>query len=107
MNFVFLSPGFPPNYYHFCLSLKKAGLTVLGIGESDFGELHPELRQALAWYYRVRNLHDYGELAGACRFFMEKFGPIDRIDSLNEYWLETEAWLRTEFGIFGILASGS
>ncbi|MCX5785207.1 MAG: ATP-grasp domain-containing protein [Elusimicrobia bacterium] len=102
MNFVFLSPAFPPNYYFFCRSLKAAGLTVLGIGESEFGELRPELRQALAWYYKVGDMHNYGELAGACRFFTERFGTIDRIDSLNEYWLETEARLRTEFGIFGV-----
>ena len=102
MNFVFLSPAFPPNYYLFCQNLKKAGFTVLGIGESDFGELRPELRQALAWYYKVGNMHNYGELAGAFRFFTNRFGAIDRIDSLNEYWLETEAGLRTEFGIFGV-----
>ncbi|HAH31061.1 MAG TPA: carboxylate--amine ligase [Elusimicrobia bacterium] len=102
MNFVFLSPAFPPNYYLFCRSLKAAGLTVLGIGESDFCELRPELRQALKWYYKVDNMHNYEELAGACRFFTEQFGTIDRIDSLNEYWLESEARLRTEFGIFGV-----
>ena len=38
----------------------------------------------------------------ACAFFTERFGKIDRIDSLNEYWLETEARLRTEFGVYGV-----
>ena len=102
MNFVFLSPHFPPNYYLFCRRLKEAGFTVLAIGEPEFGELRPELREALTWYYKVDNLHNYAELAAACSFFTGRFGPLDRIDSLNEYWLETEARLRTEFGVYGI-----
>ncbi len=102
MNFVFLSPHFPPNYYLFCRRLKEAGFTVLAIGEPEFSELRPELREALTWYYKVDNLHNYDELKAACDFFTGRFGPIDRIDSLNEYWLETEARLRTEFGICGV-----
>jgi len=102
MNFVFLSPHFPPNYYLFCRRLKEAGFTVLAIGEPAFGELHPELREALTWYYQVDTLHNYSELAAACEFFTGRFGTIDRIDSLNEYWLETEARLRTDFGVYGI-----
>jgi biotin carboxylase len=102
MNFVFLSPHFPSNYRYFCRSLKAAGFNVLGIGDADFGALHPELASSLAWYYKVSDMHNYGELRQACSFFTEKFGHIDRIDSLNEYWLETEAALRTEFGVYGI-----
>ncbi len=102
MNFVFLSPHFPSNYRFFCRSLKAAGFNVLGIGDAEFGALHPELANSLAWYYKVGNMHNYEELQQACRFFTEKFGHIDRIDSLNEYWLETEAALRTEFDIYGI-----
>lgn len=102
MNFVFLSPHFPSNYRYFCRSLKAAGFNVLGIADADFGALHPELAADLAWYCRVGDMHNRDELRGACRFLTEKFGHIDRLDSLNEYWLETEAALRTEFGIFGI-----
>ena len=104
MNFVFLSPAFPPNYYRFCSALKKEGVTALGIGDSQFSELRPELRDSLAWYYRVGDMRDPGQLRDALRFFTERFGKIDRIDSLNEYWLETEAGLRTEFGIPGVQA---
>ena len=105
MNFVFLSPSFPSNYYLFCANLKEEGATVLGIGESPFQELRPELRDSLAWYYQVDSMHDHGALAEAMRFFTARFGKIDRIDSLNEYWLETEANLRTEFGIPGVQAA--
>jgi phosphoribosylaminoimidazole carboxylase (NCAIR synthetase) len=102
MNFVFLSPHFPPNYRYFCRSLKAAGFNVLGIADADFGSLDPGLAGDLAWYYKVSDMHNYAELRQACRFFTEKFGNIDRLDSLNEYWLETEAALRTEFGVYGI-----
>jgi biotin carboxylase len=105
MNFVFLSPSFPANYYLFCAALKKEGVNVLGIGEPSFGELRTELRESLAWYCQVGDLRDRAQVGGAMRFLSGRFGTIDRIDSLNEYWLETEAQLRTEFGISGIQAA--
>ncbi|MBI4802798.1 MAG: carboxylate--amine ligase [Elusimicrobia bacterium] len=105
MNFIFLSPSFPPNYYRFCANLKGEGANVLGIGEAPFQELRPELRESLAWYYQVSDMHDYGQLAEAMRFFTARFGKIDRLDSLNEYWLKTEARLRTEFAVAGVQAS--
>ena len=78
---------------------------MLGIGDSPFDELRPELRDSLAWYYRVDDMRDPGQLSGALRFFTGRFGKIDRIDSLNEYWLEAEAKLRSEFGIPGVQAA--
>ena len=47
-------------------------------------------------------MHSYDELLRACGHFTHRHGKIDRIDSQNEYWLETEARLRTDFNIFGI-----
>ena len=102
MNFIFLSPHFPENYYLFCRALKKAGFNTLAIGEPSFGELKTELAQSVDWYYHVDDMHDYDALREAVAFFIDKFGPIRGIDSLNEYWLESEAALRTEFNIEGI-----
>jgi len=102
MNFIFLSPHFPENYYLFCRALKKAGFNTLAIGEPSFGELKHELAQSVDWYYHVDDMHDYDSLREAVAFFINKFGPIRGIDSLNEYWLESEAALRTEFNIEGI-----
>ena len=49
MNVVFLSPHFPPNWYHFVVALRRAGATVLGIGDAPFDELRAELaRTSLA-----------------------------------------------------------
>jgi len=47
-------------------------------------------------------MHDYGALVRACGFFTHRYGKIDRLDSLNEYWLGTEARLRDDFNIFGV-----
>jgi len=102
MNVVFISPNFPHNYYHFCASLRKYGVTVLGIGEDDFYALRPELAHSLNWYYRVWDMHNLDEMRHACSFFTGKFGQINWMDSLNEYWLENEALLRSEFQIPGV-----
>ncbi len=102
MNIVFLSPHFPPNYYQFSVQLHNLGATVLGLSEEPYDLLRPELRNALSGYYKVNNMHDYGELLRAFGYFTYRYGKIDRIDSLNEYWLETEGRLRTDFNIPGL-----
>src|SRR5512145_2084408 len=102
MNFVFLSPHFPPNYYPFCVRLSELGARVLGLADAPYDALRPELRGALAEYYRVGDMHDYDGLVRALGHFTHRHGRIDRIDSHNEYWLETEAALRTDFNIPGL-----
>lgn len=102
MNFIFLSPHFPPNYYQFCSHLTNLGVNVLGLADEPYDNLSISLRDALREYYEVGNLHNYDELQRALGYFTFKYGKIDRIDSQNEYWLETEANLRTDFNIFGI-----
>jgi hypothetical protein len=102
MNIVFLSPHFPPNYYQFCVHLRNLGANVFGLAEEPYDFLRPELKAALTDYYRANNMHDYAELLRACGYFTYKYGKIDRLDSLNEYWLETEGRLRTDFNIPGL-----
>lgn len=102
MNIVFLSPHFPPNYHLFCVHLKELGANVLGLADEPYDLLNPRLRESLTEYYQVRDMHNYDELLRACGYFTHRFGKIDRIDSQNEYWLETEAQLRTDFNIYGI-----
>jgi hypothetical protein len=102
MNFVYLSPHFPPNYRNFSIHLKNLGVTVLGLADEPYDMLHPELKSALTEYYRVNNMHSYDELLRALGYFTHRYGKIDRIDSLNEYWLQTEAQLRTDFNIPGV-----
>ena len=98
-NFVFISPNFPVGYWNFCAELKKNGLRVLGIGDCPYEELKQELRDNLHEYYKVSNLENYDEVFRAVAFFTYKYGKIDWLESNNEYWLERDARLRTEFNI--------
>jgi hypothetical protein len=102
MNVVFLSPHFPPHFHHFCRNLKKLGANVLGIADVPREALAPALQSALSDYYRVPDLHDEDALLRACGWFTHRYGKLDRLDSLSEYWLATEARLREDFNIFGL-----
>ena len=98
-NFVFLSPNFPANYWRFCAGLKKNGMRVLGIGDCPYEQLSQNLRESLDEYYKVSNLGNYEEVFRAVAFFTYKYGKIDYLESNNEFWLERDAKLRTEFNI--------
>lgn len=98
-NFVFISPNFPSNYYHFCRELKNNGLRVLGIGDSSYEMLRPELKASLDEYYKVDSLENYDSVFKAVAFFSFKYGKIDYLESNNEYWLEQDAMLRDDFNI--------
>jgi len=100
-HFVCLSPHFPPNFKTFWLRLKEANVQVLGISDSPWEELGPELQTLLTEYYRVEDMHNLSQLEAACQHFIKRYGKIDRLESHNEYWLETEAHLRTVFDIPG------
>lgn len=102
MNIVLLSPHFPPNFYNFAVALRRAGANVLGIADAPYDSLRPELRWALTEYYRVDSMEDYDQLLRAVAFLTFKHGKIDRFESHNEYWLNTEARIRTDFNIPGI-----
>lgn len=99
MNFIFISPHFPRTYWEFCSRLKQNGVNVLGIADASYGELSNELKDALTEYYKVDNLEDYDQVYRAVAFFAYKYGRIDWIESNNEYWLEQDARLRTDFHI--------
>ncbi len=101
MNHVYLSPHFPPNYHHFCIHLRRLGVNVLGVADEPYDWLRPELKEALTEYYRVEDMHNYDQMLRACEHFTHGYGKIDRIDSHTEYWMETEARLRTDFNVDG------
>lgn len=101
MNFVFFSPHFPANGADFCRGLKKAGATVLGIGDAPYDTLSPMLKDALSEYYRIVDMEEYDQPLRAIGHLIHNWGRIDRFESLNEHWLELEAQVRTDFNIFG------
>ena len=98
-NFIFISPNFPTNYWQFCWELSRNGVNVLGVGDQPYDELLPELKAALTEYYKVDSLEDYDQVYRAVAFFAFKYGKIHWLESNNEYWLEQDAQLRTDFHI--------
>ena len=99
MNYIFISPHFPHTYWQFCDRLHRNGINVLGIGDAPYDSLEAPLKAALTEYYRVDSLEDYDRVYRAVAFFAFKYGKIDWIESMNEYWLEQDARLRTDFNI--------
>lgn len=99
MNVIFISPHFPLHFYNFCDRLKKLGVNVLGIGDTVYDAISEECRQSLTEYYYVSSLENYEEVYRAVAHYIFKYGRIDYIDSMNEYWLELEARIRDDFNI--------
>ncbi len=99
MNFVFISPNFPRTYWNFCDRLKRNGANVLGVGDCAYDGLEDCVKNALTEYYRVDSLENYDQVFRAVAFFAFRYGKIDWLESNNEYWLEQDARLRTDFHI--------
>ncbi len=99
MNFVYISPQFPKIYCQFCARLQSNGVRVLAIGDTPYDQLSETLKNALTEYYRVDNLENYDEVVKAMGYFIFEYGRIDWLESNNEYWLEQDARLRTDFNI--------
>lgn len=99
MNYVFISPSYPVTCAQFCDRLHAQGVNVLGIGDVDYDSLTDQLKNALTEYYKVDTLEDYEQVHRAVAYFIYKYGRIDWLESLNEYWLPTDAGLRTDFNI--------
>ena len=98
-NFIFISPNFPTNYYKFCRELRANGFNVLGIGDCPYEDLAQEVKDNLTEYYRVYSMKNYDEMYRAVAYFAFRYGRIDFIESNNEYWLELDAQLRTDFHV--------
>nr|NLI51527.1 carbamoylphosphate synthase large subunit [Propionibacterium sp.] len=98
-NFVYLSPAFPAIGVNFCEHLARAGVRVLGVGDTPYHELSERLRGALTEYYRVDSLADYDQAFRAVAYLSYRHGKVDWLESNNEHWLELDARLRTDFHI--------
>jgi len=99
MNFIFISPNYPRRYFKWVQSLKRRGVTVLGIGDTPYGELEAELRLDLSEYYFLSDLSSKEKMLEACHYFEKKYGKIEYIESDNEWWLEMDAFLREKLGV--------
>lgn len=101
MNFIFISPHFPPNFQQFVKALRSEGVNTLGIGDAPFHALSHELRGALNEYYHAPDLNEYDAMYRAVAHFASKYGKIGHIESMNEHWLDVEARLRADFNVPG------
>ena len=99
MNYVFISPAYPVTCTQFIDRLHMHGVNVLGIGDVPYDTLNDQLKGALMEYYYVDSLEDYDQVYRAVAFFIHKYGRIDWLESLNEYWLPVDARLRADFNI--------
>ena len=99
MNFIFISPNFPKSYWNFCRGLKNNGVNTLAVGDEEYDNLSPELKDVLNEYYKVSSLENYDEVYRACAYFAFKYGRIDWLETNNEFWLLRDAQLRTDFNI--------
>lgn len=98
-NFVFISPTFPHTYYQFPKAWKQIGGTALCIGEDSYASLPQQMKDAMDEYFQVNSLKDYDQVYRAVAWFAHKHGKIDWLESNNEFWLEQDAKLRTDFNI--------
>jgi len=107
MEFLYLSPEFPPNYAHFVLALNQIGVNVWAIGEAAFYDMPERLRSAMKYYVRA-NLHSTASVETAVSTLMDikrqldMPSPFDRVESHNENWLSLEARINDRLGIDGI-----
>lgn len=99
MNVIFISPHFPRHFYQFCARLKERGVTVLGIGDCPWDGMGSNCQNALTDYRFVHSLKDYDMVYRAVAEYISRYGRIDFVESQNEYWLELDAHIRTDFNI--------
>jgi hypothetical protein len=107
MEFLYLSPEFPPNFANFILQLDKYGANVWALGEADFYDMPTRLRNAIRYYVRTdltsteaveRALEEllYAKAA------MKTPTQFDMVESHNEIWLSLEAHINRILSIPGI-----
>lgn len=99
MNVIFISPHFPRHFYQFCQRLKERGVTVLGIGDAPWEGIGENCQNALSDYRYVPSLQDYEQVRRTVAEYVFRYGRIDYVESENEYWLELDARIRTDFNI--------
>lgn len=99
INFVMISPNFPPTYYRFAQALKNGNINVLGLGDAYPHELSEELKNALTDYIQCYSLFDMHNLINCVQYYKDKYQHIDWIESNNEFWLEEDATLREWFNV--------
>ena len=98
-NVVLISADFPKSYYQFAQAFKNNGCTVLVVGSTPYNDLHPGLISAVTEYYQTYEMENSDRMVDILNYFQSKYGPIDFLESNNEYWLRYDSILRERLGI--------
>jgi hypothetical protein len=107
MEFLYLSPEFPPNFANFILDLDKQGANVWALGNADFYDMPEGLRNAIRYYVRT-DLHSTAAVENALdeiigtKAAMGTPTRFDVVESHNETWLGLEAHINRMLDIPGI-----
>jgi len=102
MNILFLSPFFPPNAAEYCRALTGRGMRVLGIGDQP-REHQPSALEGMLFDYAFEpRMAEYSALRDATQRLVARHGPLHRLDSNGEHWLEFEGRLRDDFTVPGL-----
>lgn len=104
MRILYLSPGFPPNTYLFCVAAHARGASVIAVGDMPKHDLPPEAHQALERYVFEPRMGEYEVLLGIVKSLIVEHGRIDFVESNGEHWLEVEGRLRDDLDIEGLSA---
>ena len=98
-NVILISADFPYTYYQFAKAFHKNGCNVFVIGSTPYYDLHPELKGSITEYYQTYEMENIDKMSEIVQYFVNKYGPIDFLESNNEYWLRSDSILRERFGI--------
>jgi len=107
MDFLYISPEFPPNYANFIRHLHLLGVKIWAVGEADFYAMPASLQAALGWYARA-DLNNPDSVQRAVDALLKQKqtlghpGNFDLVESHNEQWLALEAFINETYGIAGI-----
>lgn len=98
-NVVLISADFPRTYYKFAQAFRKNGCNVLVIGSTPYNEIEQGLRESATEYYQTFEMENINKMFEIVGYFINKYGPIDFLESNNEYWLRNDSIIREHFGI--------
>jgi len=107
VNFLYISPEFPPNYHQFIVHLNNLGIKVFGIGEADFYDMPEKLRSKISWYVKT-DLRNWDSVTRALDHLvsqnpsLNKQRPFDVVESHNEMWLRLEGQINERYNLDGI-----
>lgn len=112
MNFLMVSPSYPPRIFYFAKRLKEAGFSVFGIGDAPYSQFNADLKSALRHHLRQPldcydpngGILDAGYLPIRKKIekLVKEYGALEYVESFNEWWLPLDARIRLDFGAEGL-----